>query len=125
MDNTVIETLVLRKMAFEAFGMIFDGELLSAKKVFSALAQKRPEARAPVLGLAMVDFAAKDMSGASKEGGYIDYKDPFMDCIQGMVWLREGRTSEAKALLERVLSSGDAPAVELAETILTHEVGGL
>ncbi|WP_020405319.1 hypothetical protein [Hahella ganghwensis] len=124
MMGTDIQSLVIKKMAQEAFNMVFEGQIDEARKVFSAVNQVSPGNRPSALGLALVDLVQMQQAGIPDDSVRCHYQDPVMSCFQGLVWLQEGRTTEARALLEAAILAEDAASAELASDIIKYEIEG-
>ncbi|OZG74360.1 hypothetical protein BTA51_04940 [Hahella sp. CCB-MM4] len=116
------DSLVLQKLANEAFDMMLSGDIDQADKVFTAIDLIRPGNRPSALGLAITEMLR---SRVCRELGMPTAElsdDPILCCFIGLEWLQQGRTADARAILESVSVSGEIVSARLARNIMTYEL---
>ncbi len=117
------DSLVLQKLANEAFDMMLSGKFDHANTVFTVLEQIRPGNRPSALGLALTEMLRSRMH---REAGVLAAEaldDPMLCCFMGLQRLQQGRNAEARALLESVSAGGEDVSASLARNIMTYEMG--
>jgi len=120
--NTQTDKLVIQQLTQEAFNMIFEGEMDNAHTVLSAVNRVNPGNRPSALGFAFINFMTAQRVGSceSMESGH--HADPVMNCLQSLVWLKQGQTSEARILLDAVSQLQNSSAAQLARDIIHYEI---
>ena len=104
--------------------MVLGGQITDATLVFSAINQMKPGNRASSLGLALVDFMHKCQAGGMENVSGFHYEDLVMCCFRGLAWLQQGKTAEARVLLETLSQGDDIVSAQLARDILKYELKG-
>ncbi|WP_148212573.1 hypothetical protein [Hahella chejuensis] len=123
-DDLVLDKLILRKLALEAFDMLLEGAVDDARKVLTTVNRIKPDNPASTLGLALAERLQEPGRGCGHSVGDGQNGDPVLSCFQGLIWLQHGREEEARALLTKASQSPDATAARLARDIIQHEIEG-